>query len=354
MTGKSWGQVQAERRENALAKLARGEKVSFSEQALVKDELAVQRRDVAVAKLAAGEKLSHSERGAVQDELAQKQQAETERRAESNALVAQTVSAADAPLPPPSPWVAFGHRIGVVTIEGGEVINRMVVGKGRKQRSIEQRWLVVGLVAMRRSRGAYGLKVTLYSADQQMGDSIDHCNSKLEVEAFAAELVAVNSAIETNVSLSNAVLSRDAEAARHEKPVVDVVIYKDARHYQRDATQRIANGWVIAGQSQDASRAKVAGKLGTAAVSGALFMSPLIGAVSMLAPQRKAGAITVTWTKQPTPLLESAVMTTSPTTPSPHNYDGLAAELQKVVAMHESGALSDEEFQAAKARLLGS
>lgn len=96
-----------------------------------------------------------------------------------------------------------------------------------------------------------------------------------------------------------ATLSRDAEPARHEKPLVDVVTYKDAKAYQRDATQRIANAWVIAGQSQDASRANIAGKAGTALVAGGLLMSPVAGAASLLIPNRKGGKITVTWIKQP-------------------------------------------------------
>jgi hypothetical protein len=192
----------------------------------------------------------------------------------------------------------FEHRIGVVTIEGGEVVNRMVVGKGRKQRSIEQRWAVASLVAMRRFRDAYGLNVTFFTADRQMGDSIEHCGSEPEVVAFTAALVAANPAIETNLSLSDTALPRDAEAARHEEPLVDVVTYKDAKAYQRDAKQRIANGWVIAGQSQDASRANIAGKAGTAVVTGGLLMSPMAGAASLLIPNRKGGKITVTWTRQ--------------------------------------------------------
>jgi hypothetical protein len=102
MTGKTWGQVHAERREKALAKLARGEKVSFSEQPLVKDELAAQRREVALAKLAAGERLSYSERGVVKEELVQKQQAETEDRA---GTVRNPRSSADSapPAPPSAP-----------------------------------------------------------------------------------------------------------------------------------------------------------------------------------------------------------------------------------------------------------
>jgi hypothetical protein len=134
----------------------------------------------------------------------------------------------------------FEHRIGVVTIEGGEVVNRMVVGKGRKQRSIEQRWAVASLVAMRRFRDAYGLNVTFFTADRQMGDSVEHCGSEPEVEAFTAALVAANPAIETNLSLSDTALPRDEEAARHEKPLVDVVTYKDAKGVpaRRKATDR--------------------------------------------------------------------------------------------------------------------
>lgn len=193
----------------------------------------------------------------------------------------------------------FEHRIGVVTIEGGEVVNRMVVGKGRKQRSIEYRWLISSLVAVRRFRDAYSLNVTFFTAGRQMGYSISHCGSESEVEAFAAALAVANPAIETNLSLSDTALSRDPETARHEKPLVDVVTYKGAKAYQRDATQRMVNGWAIAGQSQDASRANIAGKASTAVVTGGLFMSPLLGAASLLIPNRKGGKITVTWTKQP-------------------------------------------------------
>lgn len=44
----------------------------------------------------------------------------------------------------------------------------------------------------------------------------------------------------------------------------------------------------------------------------------------------------------------------SPEAPAPADDDGLADQLQKLSALKESGALSDEEFSAAKAKLLGS
>lgn len=139
-------------------------------------------------------------------------------------------------------------------------------------------------------------------------------------------------------------------------PLIDVVTYKDARHYERDALVRAANGWTLSGQSQDASRTKIAGKIGTAAVTGGLTMSPLLGAASLLVPQRKPGAITVTWVKERSGAARGSSATQEPVAISGRadRHDGLADQLQRLADLHSTGALSDDEFAAAKARLLPS
>ena len=49
---------------------------------------------------------------------------------------------------------------------------------------------------------------------------------------------------------------------------------------------------------------------------------------------------------------QAAVAAQSPPS-APGRSDGLVAELQRLATLHDSGALSDDEFAAAKARLLG-
>lgn len=48
------------------------------------------------------------------------------------------------------------------------------------------------------------------------------------------------------------------------------------------------------------------------------------------------------------------MQTTSAVPPSPATNPSLAAELERLAALHRDGALSEEEFAAAKGRLLGS
>lgn len=241
------------------------------------------------------------------------------------------------------------HALGEATIEDEAIVNRMHIRGGlfRAPRELEQRWPIAQLTAIRRYRDPYGLHMTLFSKGREIGDGVQHCSSEEELDAFVTAVVAINASIEVNRALDETTLQRDAVAAASAAPLIDIVRYRDARHYERDARVRIAHGWRAHGQSQDATRAAIGGKIGTAAVTGAVSMSPAVGAASMLIPQRKGGAITITWVKepgQPAPVVVPSVAI---------GAGDLSSQLERLSNLHQQGILTDEEFSAAKAKILG-
>lgn len=87
-----------------------------------------------------------------------------------------------------------------------------------------------------------------------------------------------------------------AQAALH--PEVKVCRYKSKREFERDASRRLAEGWVMAAQSHDSA---ALGRRASKAVNGALLGSfitlPGLGAV--VGASSRTDTFTVTWTRQP-------------------------------------------------------
>lgn len=151
------------------------------------------------------------------------------------------------------------------------------------------------------------------------------------------------------VPLDQVAYGRDA--LQPSPAAVQVVTYRSAKDYERDAQRRVADGWTIQGQSQETGQTHRIRRATSGAIIGGLFMMPLAGAaVGGLSNKRTPGRITVTWVKAAS--VSDAQATVPPATDDSDSSEALVRHLKSLADLRDSGVLTEDEFQAKKAELL--